>query len=190
MSLYALALFLHIVGALGVFSALALEWGGLYNLRRAESLGQFREWAGLLRGVHRVAAPAALTLVVTGVYMAAGRWGNQAWIDLGFLAMVAVAVSGSRIIGPRLAAVARDVATEGVLTAEHRKRVRDAGLLVLLWVRTGLGLGIVLLMTTKPSAGLALADLGVAAGLGLAVGLATVSRRSPAFRAAGGTAGA
>ena len=43
MSLYAIAVFLHIVGALGLFAALGLEWASLLNLRRATAAGQARE---------------------------------------------------------------------------------------------------------------------------------------------------
>src|SRR5213596_901663 len=48
MSVYAIAVFLHIVGALGLFAALGLEWASLYNLRRVTTAGQVREWAKLL----------------------------------------------------------------------------------------------------------------------------------------------
>ena len=35
MTVYAVALFLHIVGALGLFAALALEWTALSGFRRS-----------------------------------------------------------------------------------------------------------------------------------------------------------
>jgi hypothetical protein len=52
MSLYYTALFLHIVGALGLFAALALEWAGLSNLRRARTGGR----SGTGRGYSRAFA--------------------------------------------------------------------------------------------------------------------------------------
>src|SRR5205823_2082352 len=54
MSVYAIAVFLHIVGALGLFAALALEWASLYNLRRVPTAGQAREWAKLLSALRFV----------------------------------------------------------------------------------------------------------------------------------------
>jgi hypothetical protein len=39
-SVYAISLFLHVVGALGIFAALGLEWAGLSNLRRATETSQ------------------------------------------------------------------------------------------------------------------------------------------------------
>ena len=78
MSLYAIAVFLHIVGALGLFAALGLEWASLLNLRRATAAGQAREWARVLASLRTVAAPAVVTLLVTGIYLTATRWGRCA----------------------------------------------------------------------------------------------------------------
>src|SRR5256885_8570677 len=73
MSVYAIAVFLHIVGALGLFAALALEWASLYNLRRVATAAQAREWAKLLSALRFVGGPSALTILVTGLYMMATR---------------------------------------------------------------------------------------------------------------------
>jgi hypothetical protein len=52
-SLYSISLFLHIVGALGLFARLAFEQAGLLNLRRASTKAQAREWLSLLRAPQR-----------------------------------------------------------------------------------------------------------------------------------------
>jgi hypothetical protein len=41
---YSITLFLHIVGALGFFVALGLEWTSLRQLRRATTAEHLREW--------------------------------------------------------------------------------------------------------------------------------------------------
>ena len=46
MSVYSMAVFLHIVGALGIFAAIGLEWAGLSNLRRATDTAQVRNGSG------------------------------------------------------------------------------------------------------------------------------------------------
>ena len=76
MSVYAIVVFLHIVGALGLFAALGLEWASLYNLRRVATAGQVREWAKLLSALRLVGGPSALTILVTGIYLMATRWGG------------------------------------------------------------------------------------------------------------------
>src|SRR5205814_115690 len=97
MSVYAIAVFLHIVGALGLFAALALEWASLYNLRRVPTAGQAREWAKLLSALRFVGGPSALTILVTGIYMAATRWGGQGWIGAGLGGLVLIAVLGGAV---------------------------------------------------------------------------------------------
>src|ERR1051325_8515153 len=118
MSLYAIAVFLHIVGALGLFAALGLEWASLLNLRRATAAGQAqegapppppppppaagqaKEWARLLASLRTVAGPAALTILVTGIYLTATRWGGQGWIGVGLGGVVLIAVLGATLPRP------------------------------------------------------------------------------------------
>src|SRR6266566_2015945 len=153
MSLYAIAVFLHIVGALGLFAALGLEWASLLNLRRAAAAGQAREWARVLASLRIVGTPAVLTVLVTGIYLTATRWGSQGWIGVGFGGLVLIAVLGATLTGRRAGAIVRAVAPE-------------AGA-----VSAALALGIVFIMSTKPSGAGALTAMGVALGLGLAAGL-------------------
>ena len=40
MTLYSVALFVHVLGALGLFAGLALEWAGLRRLRHATTARQ------------------------------------------------------------------------------------------------------------------------------------------------------
>ena len=176
MSLYSTALFLHIVGALGLFAALALEWTGLSNLRRAGSVGQFREWLGLLQGLRRVGGPSGLTLIVTGIYLTVTRWGSQPWIILGLIGLVTMAVLGAVVTGRRLGSLAKGLSGEGVLPPALRHQIQDPVLLLSTWIRTGIGLGIVALMSAKPGLGASLIILGGAIFLGFAAGLAARAR--------------
>jgi hypothetical protein len=181
MSLYSAALFLHIVGALGLFAALALEWAGLTNLRRVRSVGQFRDWAGLLQGLRRIGGPSGLTLTITGVYLTVARWGSQPWIILGLIGLVLVAVMGAVVTGRRLGSIAKDLADEVELSPALRRRIQDPVLLLSAWLRTGIGLGTVALMSAKPGLAGSLIILGGAGFLGLAAGLAAGGRGRRTF---------
>jgi hypothetical protein len=75
MSVYSISVFLHVVGALGLFSTLALEWAGHEQLRR-------------------VGGPSALLVLATGIYMTSTRWGPRPWIVIGLAAMVVIAILG------------------------------------------------------------------------------------------------
>src|SRR2546429_6976338 len=124
MSVYAIAVFLHIVGALGLFAALALEWASLYNLRRVPTAGQAREWTKLLSALRFVGGPSTLTILVTGIYMMATRWGGQGWIGAGLAGLVLIAVVGGALGGRRSAAIARTVAGEtGAISAGPRPQL-------------------------------------------------------------------
>src|SRR5881628_1236049 len=181
MSLYALAVFLHIVGALGLFAALGLEWAGLLNLRRAGSAGQAQEWARLLASVRKVAGPAVLTILVTGIYMMATRWGGQGWIGVGLGGLVLIAALGGALTGRRSAAIARSAAGEAAaISVSLRQQLHDPVLLLSVWLRTALGLGVVFVMSLKPDAAGALTAMGVALVLGLAAGF---PRRRPSNEA-------
>jgi len=177
MSMYSIAVFLHIVGALGLFAALGLEWASVLNLRRAGTAGQGREWAKLLAALRRVGGPALLTILATGIYMMATRWGGQAWIGVGFAGLVLMAVLGGTLTGRRAGPVLRGLSSEdGPISAALGQRLRDPVLMVSLYLRTALGLGIVFVMSTRPSGPGALAAMGVALVLGLAFGSAALGR--------------
>jgi len=177
MSVYAIAVFLHIVGALGLFAALALEWASLYNLRRVPTAGQAREWTKLLSALRFVGGPSTLTILVTGIYMMATRWGGQGWIGAGLAGLVLIAVVGGALGGRRSAAIARTVASEtGAISAGLREQLLDPVLLLSAWLRTALGLGVIFVMAIKPGTSGSLAAMGAALVLGLAAGFPGWSR--------------
>jgi hypothetical protein len=187
MSLYAIIVFLHIVGALGMFAVLGLEWTSVYHLRRAATGGQAREWAELLNSLRIFGGVAALTILATGIYLGATRWGHQGWIGVSFVGFLVIAALSVALTGRRAGAIVRVVVPDGSDAAALDGKLRDPVLLVSVWLRTTLALGIVFLMATKPSGPVALTVMGVALVLGLAAGLAAATVRA---RPAGEPAGA
>jgi len=166
--MYAISLFLHIVGALGIFASLAVEQASLANLRRASTTGQAREWLSLLRALQRIQAPSALTLLVTGLYMMTVSWRHQTWAGLGLAGMVLMAIVGATVTGRRMKAIGRSmVAGDGPIPAVLRERFEDPALRMSASVRVALALGIVFNMSVKPATGGAVAALVIAAALGV-----------------------
>jgi hypothetical protein len=101
--------------------------------------------------------------------MSATRWGPQGWILVALGGMVAVAALGAAVSGRRVAAIARALPAEpGPVSATLRQRLDEPTLTVSLWIRTALLLGIVFLMSVRPSWGGALAAMGSALLLGIA----------------------
>jgi hypothetical protein len=162
-SVYSMSLFLHIVGALALFAAFGLEWAGLYGLHRATVAGQVREWARLLGAPRFVGGPAALTVLITGIYLSATRWGAQGWIVVALAAMVVIAVLGAALTGRRAGAIDRALpAEDGPIPAALDRRLHDPVLTLSIALRTALFLGIVFVMSTKPSTAGALTAMVVA----------------------------
>ena len=177
MSVYAIAVFLHIVGALGLFAALGLEWASLYNLRSVTTAAQAREWAKLLSALRFVGSPSFLIILVTGIYMMATRWGGQGWIGVGLGGLVLIAALGGALTGRRSAAIARSAAGEAAaISVSLRQQLHDPVLFLSVWLRTALGLGVIFVMAIKPGTSGSLAAMGVALVLGLAAGFPGWSR--------------
>ena len=180
-STYSGIVFLHIVGALGLFGSIGLEQVGLARLRNADSNAQVREWLALLRGLRRVDAPSGVVILATGFYMAATRWGHQSWIGVALLGMVLMAFVGIAGTGRRARAIAGSVpATDGPVSAALRQRLADPVLRIAASFRTAIGLGIVFLMSVKPPTAGAWAAMGVALVGGAAA--AAFPRRPSRFR--------
>jgi hypothetical protein len=123
MNLYSIALFVHVVGAALLFAALTVEGIAL------------RQGARGLLNLNRVIGPiSALAVLIPGFYMTATLWGPAPWILGGLVSWLLIAVVGT-VTGIRLT---RTDAEIGPLAATSW------------WLRTGLAIGVLFLMTVKP----------------------------------------
>jgi hypothetical protein len=163
MTLYSIALFLHVVGALLVFVTLTVEGIALRQLRRATAMEAAHAAAASLR-LNRIVGPlSALGVLVPGLYMTATTWGWVAWIVVALVSYVAIAVLGA-VNGIRIQALER---SQALLTG-----IRNPIFLISWLTRVGIALGIVFLMTVKPAAAAAVLAILLAATAGAAVGVA------------------
>jgi hypothetical protein len=141
MSLYSVALFVHIVGALVLFVLLTVEGVSLRVGFRAAAAGQI------------LGPISALAVLIPGLYMMSTQWGWAAWVVVGITSWVLIAAGG---------------AFTGVSVMRGRMSTPTATISWLL--RVGVALGVVFDMTVKPDivgsigAVLAGALLGLAAG--------------------------
>ncbi len=166
MTLYAFALFLHVVGVLLLFAAITSEGITLFQLRRATTASQVATWQGVAK-LARVFGPASVVaILVPGLYMMATSWGWVPWIAVGLIAWVAIAVMGA-VNGIRFSAVIDAAASD-----PDRIRELHARPFAISWMtRLALSLGIVFLMTNKPGLLWAVFSVVVAAGIGVVAGL-------------------
>jgi hypothetical protein len=168
MTPYSIALFLHIVGALGFFAVLGLEWMSLRQLRRSTTVEQVREWLGISTSVGRAAMISMLLLFASGVYMTATVWGGVAWVLVTLATLVILGVIATRLIGGRMTAIRESIAKEtGSLSAALYQRLHHPALWIAIQIRVSIALGIVFLMTIKPDLVGSIITIAVAAVFGL-----------------------
>jgi len=152
MTLYSIALFLHIVGALLLFGLLTgegilLRRGGLVDAR-----------------LNRVVGPiSGLLILFPGLYMTASTWGWKGWIVVGLAGWLVLAIVS---------------AITGVMLL--RGRVSAATAAVSWTARVGLAFGIVFVMTDKADLLGSGAAVVIGAAVGLAAGLVGARRLHPA----------
>ena len=169
---YSIVLFFHIVGALGFFVALGLEWTGLRQVRSAVLPEQVRAWMGILKSTNKVGFPSMLTTVITGIYMVLIVWGWVPWILVVLGALVLTIALSLMLTKPRMVAIGQ------ALAIERRSNEQTLHNLVnhpILWIsiqtRVAIALGIVFLKIAKPDLGGSLLTIGVAIVLGIASAL-------------------
>jgi len=169
MTLYAVILFLHLLGALILFGALALEWICLRNLRRAATLEELRSWTGAAALLPRFHAFSGPLILFPGAYLATKMqvW-PQGWISMALLGVVVMLVLGMGVSGRRVRGIIKASRQENAVLSDLVSRVEAPVLRYSFWLRIALGLGIVLLMGSKSPMGISAAVMGVAVAAGLA----------------------
>jgi hypothetical protein len=165
---FSIALFLHIVGALGVVVALSLEWASLRQIRSALLPEQVRPWMGFLKSTNKVGFPSMLTTVVTGIYMVLSGVGWVPWILVVIGALVLIIVLSVALTKPRMVAIGQALATEkGPLSPTFHHLVNHPIPWISIQTRIALALGIIFLKIAEPALGGSLLTIGLAIVLGV-----------------------
>lgn len=142
MSLYAIALFAHIVGAVLVFVLLTIEGLGL---RFGFPYARFNQVLGPI---------SAALILVPGLYMMATQWGWAGWVVTGIAAWLVIAVLG---------------AYTGIAVIRGSMSASTA---TVTWLaRIGLALGVLFDMTLKPVVLVAVLAVLIGAVAGAGAGL-------------------
>jgi hypothetical protein len=174
MTLYNVALFLHILGAVAIGAADVLLLAGLLRARGAHTVAELRLWSGLAEGSGRMIAPAVVVLLVPAMYMVVTAWGwTTAWIDVALGALLILPLLGRIVLSPRLNALHTGAlqAPDGPVPAALRRRRTDPAMWAAVWISTAVYVGIIFLMTNKPDLGVSLATMAVALIVGAALPL-------------------
>jgi len=174
MSAYTLALFFHIVGALGLFATLVAErviWG---ELSRVEDVGQARTALSTAIRLTLVGLGSLLVLFGSGAYLMVSVWGSRPWLTVAMLSAVPLTGLSGALTLPRIGALRRALARESnPLPKRFSSELRRPVLMLSNYVRSAIVLAVVFLMTTKPGAGSSLLALLAATALGIGVAIGT-----------------
>lgn len=174
MSLYTLALFVHVCGVISLFASLGALVFGTVALQRARRIEQVRALAGLMIASGNVAAGTIILLGIAGFYMALTAWGISAsWIIVATISFILLAPWGLLIFDPRIRAIAkltRDM-QDGALSDVLAARTRDPMLGTGLCVYVACLFGIVFVMTNKPAAGESILAIVIAVAIGMLTSL-------------------
>lgn len=167
---HTLALFAHIVGVLGLYAGLALDWATILRLRRVQTVAVAREVTTLVGFQARLVQISALLVLITGIYMTVTAWGwGTPWILVSLAGLAVMGALSGGVNGSRLRAIRKAAAevSDATIPPALQRRMADPVLLTSVQTAGMIGLGVVFLMTVKPDLLGSLITLATAVALGV-----------------------
>jgi hypothetical protein len=169
---YRIVLFLHLLALLGAIATSGLVHFAEAQLRVADTAAAARPWAALVERASKLFPVALLVLVASGAYLVQHGWTwGSGWVDAGLVGVAVLLANGAGLVGGRNRALRRALAEAGdgplPPTLLQLTRAHVGG--IASWTNTGLAVGVVFVMTTKPALAGSLISLAIAALLGAAV---------------------
>jgi hypothetical protein len=149
MSFYAIVLFFHITGALGLFVGLGLEWLIVHNLMRVNSNSQAVQWLALFKILPPIFLSSGILILISGVYMAVEIWGFNSWIISGLVLYLFLAAFGGIIVSRKVGQIKSELETDN-LSESILVRLKSSLISESLKIRILLALSIIFIMTVKP----------------------------------------
>jgi len=170
---YHVVLYIHLLSLFVGVGAASVLIVCLFQLRGAAELNDAIPWGRVAGEIGRPFGIAILGLFASGAYMTSDVWTwSTGWIVVGIVALVVLGLQGPLIAersGKKLEQALR-ANGPGPLGDEARRMTRYWGLWVIEFSSTGLVLGVVWDMTTKPGTGGAIAAAVIGYGVGAGAG--------------------
>jgi hypothetical protein len=171
MNLYAIALFLHITGALGLFLGLGMEGLVLKHLGSSTTNRQVLAWRSSMKLMRIIFAVAAILLLIPGLYLVGESWRFTPWVVVGIILLFALAGYGS-VTGKKIGLIINSIINNNEpLPEEMRKKLSDQFLLKTYKIRFLVTSGIIYIMTLKTGWIGTIAVIVVAFVIGLLISL-------------------
>jgi hypothetical protein len=174
-SQYNVALFLHVGVVIISFMVAAVLHASLHALARVKTVSQMRPFAGLVHRLEPMLPILAIFIFGFGAWLIGAShhsWHfGDGWILTALITLVVIEGLAGALLAPRSKKLvtAIETAPEGDVSPELRAQALDP----MIWDVAHIGtlgfLGVVFVMTNKPSGGLSVVIVVVAAAIGLAL---------------------
>lgn len=174
MDLYHVVLFLHILGAvvlvgMGFFMPVLLR-----ALLRTPTVAGFREWGRATHVIAKMGNPAAVVVLLSGLYMGWAEFSfKEGWLAVSLVLFIIAGGIAGGVLDPALKKLnaAADEAPDGPVSAELRSYAANPKMHNFESIMFGMDLAIVFLMVNKP----ALVPALIVAAVGFAIGAARIA---------------
>lgn len=151
MSIYQIALFLHVLGALGLFIGIGFEWLCLSRINNTTSIERLKEWVNFLHSLKNIFSSSALVLLLSGIYMTVVTWGGVAWIAVAFIGLVFSSINGAVVSGKKIASLQKVINdSNSDLSGNVLEQKQYQKLLSHFQLRSAIAVSIIYMMTFKP----------------------------------------
>ena len=178
MQLYDIAVFVHVLGVIALFGGFIIHHRAGARLRAASTVEEASPWFALIDATKEMFPGGLLMLLVSGIYMTYVRWRSMPpFIVVGLVAWVVIMICGAVFAARQSRSIKAALAgTSGSLTESQRVVIHDRMPWLVVAVLNGMALGLVFLMSTKPSLLVSLVSLVVPALAGVFVGASVLKR--------------
>ncbi len=179
---YNLALFIHLVGVIGMFAGVALAVGGLLVAQRSRETAVVRSWMSVAAVADKTIAMTALVVLGSAIYMVNKIWDwDDGWIVVSLVVFAIQFVLGPTVDGRRMDAI-RKLSIEspdGPVSPALSAKLNDPILNTSMRTMTLVMFGVIYIMVMRPGLGDRIRDLVVSVVIGLALSAQAVmaSRR-------------
>ena len=168
--MYTVALFFHVLGAIGLFITISLFLISVRRIHQAQTVEQLRDWVSLAGKAGQSIGGSSIILVIPAIYMVLAVWGFATpWVLASMIVFVLTWVLGPAIGGRHVGTILQAVkaAPLGPIPSALRAQISSPSLWLGEVMRIAFLIGIVFLMTNKPGLVGTLIALGGALVLGM-----------------------
>jgi len=147
MSFYLIVVYLHIMGAAGLFLGLGMEGILLKNIGNASTTDELLKWRGTLNLLRIDFASTTILLILSGLYLVFNLWGWTAWVITGLVLLIILSGTGSKT-GKKIGGILMSLKdNESLPAAKEKLSIPD--LIKFFKIKITTAAGIIFIMTLK-----------------------------------------